>query len=327
MQKQFVHLRVHSEYSLVDGLVRIKPLVGEVAKAGMPAVAITDQSNLFALVRFYKAAMAAGVKPICGVDAWIRDPEDPNNPYRMVFLAQNNTGYRNLTELVSRSYREGQHLGRAMMEREWLGPDTCEGVIALSGGRLGDIGRALLAGNRQDAEELLQEWLAIFGDRFYLEIHRTGRPDEEDCLHASVELAQAMAVPVVATNDVRFLGGRDFEAHEVRVCIHEGRTLDDPRRPKNYSDQQYLRTPEEMYELFSDIPEALENSVEIAKRCNIELTLGKNFLPDFPIPKGMTIEEFFSAESYKGLEWRMERILDKADPVYAAQRKVYEDRL
>ncbi|OOZ37087.1 DNA polymerase III subunit alpha [Solemya velesiana gill symbiont] len=327
MSKQFVHLRVHSEYSLVDGLVRIKPLVGAAAKAGMPAVAVTDQSNLFALVRFYKAAVAAGVKPICGVDAWIRDPEDPNNPYRMVFLVQNNRGYRNLTELVSRSYREGQHLGRAMMEREWLTRETCEGVIALSGGRLGDVGRAILAGNRQDADRLLEQWLSIFGDRYYLEIHRTARANEEECLHASVDLALAHGVPVVATNEVRFLNSEDFEAHEVRVCIHEGRTLDDPRRPKNYSDQQYLRSIEEMHELFSDIPEALENSVEIAKRCNIELTLGKNFLPDFPIPEGMTIEEFFSAESYKGLEWRLQRILSEDDSEYQSKRKVYEDRL
>ncbi|MES9931719.1 MAG: DNA polymerase III subunit alpha [Candidatus Sedimenticola sp. PURPLELP] len=327
MQKQFVHLRVHSEYSLVDGLVRIKPLVGAVAKAGMPAVAVTDQSNLFALVRFYKAAMASGVKPICGVDAWIRDPEDPNNPYRMVFLAQNNRGYRNLTELVSRSYREGQHLGRAMMEREWLTGTTCEGVIALSGGRLGDVGRALLAGNHQEAKALLDQWLGIFGDRYYLELNRTGRASDEECLHASVELAMANDVPVVATNDVRFLNTEDFEAHEVRVCIHEGRTLDDPRRPKNYSPQQYLRTPEEMHELFYDIPEALVNSVEIAKRCNIELTLGKNYLPDFPIPEGMTIEEFFSEESFKGLEWRLERILDREDPDYDSKRKIYTDRL
>jgi len=326
MVASFVHLRVHSEYSLVDGLVRVKPLVKRVAETGMPAVALTDQSNLFALVRFYQAALAAGVKPIAGVDAWIRNPEDANNPFRLVLLVQNQTGYKNLTRLVSRSYREGQHLGRPLMEREWLEGNT-GGLIALSAGRHGDVGRALLAGNPAEAERLLGQWLTLFGDRYYLELHRTGRADEERCLHDSVALAADYGVPVVATNDVHFLQADDFEAHEIRVCIHEGRTLDDPRRPRNYGEQQYLRTPEEMQALFADIPEALENTVEIAKRCTIELTLGKNFLPEFPIPEGMTVEEFLAAESRKGLEWRLAYILDAEAPEYASRRKVYDQRL
>jgi DNA polymerase-3 subunit alpha len=326
MEVPFVHLRVHSEYSLVDGLVRVKPLVKQVAESGMPAVALTDQSNLFALVRFYQAALASGVKPIAGVDAWIRNPDDINTPFRLVLLVQNQVGYKNLTRLVSRSYREGQHLGRPLIHHEWLSGNT-EGLIALSAGRHGDVGRALLAGNRTEARRLLGQWLTLFGDRYYLELHRTGRPDEERCLHDTVALAADSAVAVVATNDVHFLKPEDFDAHEVRVCIHEGRTLDDPRRPKNYSEQQYLRSPEEMSELFSDIPEALQNSVEIAKRCTIELTLGKNFLPDFPIPEGMTIEEFLAAESRKGLEWRLPSILDTQSPDFPQQRKVYDDRL
>ncbi|MEW8015037.1 MAG: DNA polymerase III subunit alpha [Candidatus Sedimenticola endophacoides] len=327
MPETFVHLRLHSEYSLADGLVRIKPLVQAVAGAGMPAVAVTDQANLFALVRFYKASMAAGVKPICGVDAWLRDPEDANNPFRIVLLAQDDAGYRNLTRLVSRSYREGQHLGRATLEPQWLDAASCRGLIALSGAKEGDVGRALVAGNQRLAEQRLAYWRDLFGDRYYLELQRTGRRGDDACLHGSVELARRHGVAVVATNDVRFLHVADFEAHEVRVCIHDGRILDDPRRPKNYSPQQYLRTPQEMTELFSDIPEALQNSVEIAKRCNIELTLGKNFLPDFPIPDGMTIEAFFSEESRRGLEWRLERILDKTSPDYPRQRQAYEQRL
>ena len=326
MEATFVHLRVHSEYSLVDGLVRVKPLVKQVVSSGMPAVALTDQSNLFALVRFYQAALAAGVKPIAGVDAWIRNPEDANKPFRLVLLVQNQAGYKNLTRLVSRSYRENQHLGRPLMEREWFAGNV-DGLIALSAGRHGDVGRALLAGNQSEAERLLGQWQALFGDRYYLELHRTGRPDEERCLHDSVALAADYGVPVVATNDVHFLHREDFDAHEVRVCIHEGRTLDDPRRPKNYSEQQYLRTPEEMQALFADIPEALENTVEIAKRCTIELTLGKNFLPDFPIPEGMTIGDFLAAESRKGLEWRLGRTFDVNAADFAEQRKVYDERL
>jgi DNA polymerase-3 subunit alpha len=326
MNPSFVHLRVHSEYSLVDGLVRVKPLVAKAAEMGMPALALTDQSNLFALVRFYQAALGAGIKPIAGVDAWLRNPDDINAPFRLVLLVQDDSGYRNLTRLVSRSYREGQHLGRPMLEREWL-TDSANGLIALSGARQGDIGRALLAGHREQAERLLDGWLALFGDRFYLELNRTGRPDEEACLHASVGLAARWDVPVVATNDVHFLSPEDFDAHEVRVCIHEGRTLDDPRRPRNYAEQQYLRTPQEMQALFSDIPEALENTVEIAKRCNIELVLGKNYLPEFPIPEGMTLSEYFAEQSREGLEWRLDRLFDRNAPDFADKRKVYDQRL
>ncbi|MGD8956715.1 MAG: DNA polymerase III subunit alpha, partial [Chromatiaceae bacterium] len=327
MPAEFVHLHVHSEYSLVDGVARIRPLVQRVAELDMPAVALTDQSNMFALVRFYKAAMAVGIKPIGGVDAWVRNADDANKPDRLVLLVQDARGYRNLTELVSRSYREGQRLERAMMDPDWFTPETTAGLIALSGAREGDVGRALLSGHRALAEQRLDAWRKLFGDRYYLQLVRTGRSEEEDCLHASVELAAAHAVPVVATNGVCFLRPQEFAAHEVRVCIHEGRTLDDPRRLKSHSDQQYLRSPTEMVELFSDVPEALANSVEIAKRCNLEITLGESYLPDFPIPAAMTIDDFFRAESRKGLESRLQRILDSTAEDYADRRKPYLERL
>ncbi len=326
MEPTFIHLRVHSEFSLVDGVVRIKPLIKAVSSAGMPAVALTDQSNLFAMVKFYRAAVAGGIKPIIGADCWLRNEQDVNQPNRILLLVQTSDGYRNLTRLISRSYQEGQHLGRPMLEWEWLN-GNCEGLIALSGGCEGDVGRSLLSGNREQARELLEQWMGLFGDRYYLEVNRTGRPLDEDCLHACVELSQDTGVPLVATNDVRFLKQDDFDAHEVRVCIHDGRTLDDPRRPKNYSPQQYLRSPEEMAELFSDLPEALANSVEIAKRCSLELTLGKNYLPDFPVPEGMTVDEFTVQESQKGLESRLIEILDQSDTAYAEKRKEYDDRL
>jgi DNA polymerase-3 subunit alpha len=323
----FVHLCVHSEYSLVDGLVRIKPLVQRVAQAGMAAVALTDQSNLFALVKFYKAAQASGIKPLIGTDLWIRDEGDSNTPFRLLLLVQNETGYRNLTRLVSRSYREGQHLGKPLLERGWLDRESCEGLIALSGGRRGDVGRALLHEDREAAAGYLRGWLELFGDRYYLELQRTGREREEQCLHASVALAASHTVPVVATNDVRFLDAGDFEAHEVRVCIHEGRTLDDPRRARHYSEQQYLRSPEEMAELFCDIPEALDNSVEIARRCTLELSLGENFLPDFELPEGMTIEAFFSQESYRGLDQRLQQLFGSDPEQLARLTPSYRERL
>ncbi|MDZ7805135.1 DNA polymerase III subunit alpha [Thiohalophilus sp.] len=324
--ESFVHLHLHTEFSLVDGLVRIKPLVRAAAEAGMPAVAMTDQCNLFGMVKFYKAAIAAGIKPIIGVDAWLHNEEDPNLPSRLVLLCQDNTGYRNLTRLVTRSYQEGQHRGQPTLSRDWLEGAT-EGLIALSGGREGDVGQALLNGNPALAAQRLTQWQRLFPERYYLELQRTGREGEEDYLHAAVELAAAHELPVVATNDVHFIRAEDFDAHEARVCIHEGRTLDDPRRPRRFSEQQYLRTPQEMAELFDDLPEALANSVEIAKRCNVELTLDKNYLPDFPVPAGMTIDEFLREESRKGLEARLNKFFDTSAPDYETIRREYYDRL
>ena len=322
----FVHLHLHTEYSLVDGLVRIKPLVKAAAGVGMPAVAMTDQCNLFGMVKFYKAAVAAGIKPIIGVDAWLYNDDDPNLPSRLVLLCQDNTGYLNLTRLVSRSYTEGQHRGQPTLSRDWLEGAT-EGLIALSGGREGDVGQALLNGNTDLAAQRLAFWQRLFPDRYYLELQRTGREGEEDYLHAAVTLAAECDIPVVATNDVQFIRAEDFDAHEARVCIHEGRTLDDPRRPKRFSEQQYLRSPQEMAELFDDIPEALANSVEIAKRCNVELTLGKNYLPDFPVPAGMTIDEFLREESRKGLDARLYKFFDPGAPDFDTIRREYHERL
>src|SRR5512139_3320394 len=326
MSVSFVHLRVHSEYSLVDGLVRVKPLVKAAAKAGMPAVAITDQSNLFAMVKFYKAAIGEGVKPIIGADLWLENEQEPSQPSRLTLLCKDKTGYRNLSELISRTFIENQQRGIPMIRKEWLMGHQ-EGLIALSGGREGDVGQALLGGNRDLAASLITGWLRLFADNFYLEVSRTGRSGEEDYLHAAVDLAGVMGMPIVATNDVRFLTREEFDAHEVRVCIHDGRTLDDPRRPRRYTDQQYLRTPQEMAELFADIPEALENSVEIAKRCNLELTLGKYFLPDFPIPAGMTIDEFFRQQAREGLEQRLPKLFDANAADFAEKRKPYDERL
>ncbi len=327
MEPTFIHLRIHSEFSLVDGIVRIKKMIAALTEQGSPAVAITDQSNLFSMVKFYRAASASGLKPIIGVDVWLRNKEDANTPFRLVLLVQNEIGYRNMTRLVSKSYQEGQHLGRPMLEREWLVTES-EGLIVLSGGRDGDVGRALLAGQQSEAERLLQEWQTLLGDRYYLELIRTGRTNEEEALHLSVALASQYQVPVVATNDVRFLSQDDFDAHETRVCIHEGRTLDDPRRPKNYSDQQYLRSEEEMCELFADIPEALKNSVEIAKRCTLELELDVPYLPEIPIPDEMSsVDELLTSDSKKGLEERLKKILDPAAEDYAEQRKIYDERL
>jgi DNA polymerase-3 subunit alpha len=326
MPSTFVHLHLHTEYSLANGTVRIPSLVSSAAALGMPAVAVTDQGNLFAMVKFYRAAMRAGLKPILGVDLWVADDASTGQPSRIVLLCKDRTGYLNLSQLVSRTYTEGQHAGLPVLDKSWLRGCT-DGLIALSGGRAGDIGQALLANKPERAQRLLEGWQQLFPDSFYLELQRTGRTRDEEYLHHAVSLAGAAAVPVVATNDVHFLTRADFEAHEARVCINEGRTLDDTRRTRAFSDQQYLKSPEEMTELFSDIPEALENTVAIAQRCNLEIELGKNYLPDFPVPGDLTPDEFFRQQAREGLELRLEKIL-AAEPDRAEElRREYEARL
>jgi DNA polymerase-3 subunit alpha len=300
---QFVHLRLHTEYSLLDGIVRVPELMAAVAGAGMPAVALTDQSNLFAMVKFYKEAQGAGVKPLIGVDAWIRDGERSSS--RIVFLCQNLVGYRHLTQLVTRSFLEGQQRGAPMLERAWLERDMLEGLIVLSGGAEGDIGQALARGKEDEAARCLARWQALCGDRFYLEVQRTGRAGEPVYSEAVLDLAQERGVAAVATNDVRFLTRSEFEAHEARVCIHDGALLADTSRARRYSEEQYLKTPDEMAELFADVPELLVNTVEVAKRCSLEIKLGASMLPAYPVPAGSTIEQFLRDESQHGLGERL----------------------
>ncbi len=320
----FVHLHLHTEYALVDSLIRIKPLVKAVRKAGMPACAVTDYSNLFALVKFYRAAQSEGVKPIIGVDVRLHQGAEPAS--RLVLLCQNEIGYRNLTRLVSRSYTEGQENNVPYLHRQWLNGAT-EGIIALSGGCEGEIGQALLAEQPHLAKQRLDEFKSLFPQRFYIELQRTGRLHEEEYIHVAVELALETDIPVVATNEVCFLKSDEFESHEVRVCIHDSNILADKNRPRRYSEQQYLRTPQEMAELFSDIPEAIENTWLIAQRCNLELTLGKNFLPDFPIPEGETVEEYFRNQARIGLEQRLAFLFDRTTEKFTAQRRPYDERL
>src|SRR3989344_7382610 len=250
MEKGFIHLKLHTEYSLSDGLVRIEDLVKRVAGLGMPAVAVTDRVNLFSLIKFYRQAQAVGVKPIVGADLFLYD-EKLNDTFQITALCQNKIGYKNLTRLLSRAYLEGQLKDIPTIRWEWL-VAASEGLIILSGGIAGDVGKALLAGNSAIASRILDRWMKVFPGSFYLEIRRTGRENEEIYLHAAVRLALQHQVPVVATNDVCFLNAEDFEAHEARVCIHEGWTLEDGNRPRRYSDQQYLRSSEEMAEWFSD---------------------------------------------------------------------------
>ena len=304
MSQRFVHLRLHTEYSLVDSVVRVAALMEAVAAARMPAVALTDASNLFAMVKFYRAALEHGVKPIVGVELTVGEPGDPRHSSRIALLCQSTEGYRNVTRLLSRAYLERQAGQDVLVDRRWLTAADLKGLIALSCATQGDLGRALANGRDAEAARALDFWLELFGDRFYVELQRLGRPDEEAYIAAAVQLAARCGAPVVATNDVRFLAPGDFESHEARVCIQEGSLLADPSRPRRYTAQQYLRTPAEMTALFADVPEALSNSVEIARRCSLALKLGEMRLPEYPVPAGTSAVELLRSQAAEGLEWR-----------------------
>lgn len=300
------------------------------ASFGMPAVALTDQGNLFAMVKFYRKAFANGIKPLIGVDLKIRNEDEEERPFQVVLLVQDPDGYQNLTRLVSRSYLEGQRRGVPMVERDWLDEQSTQGLIALSGGPQGDCGRALIAAQLELATERLERWKSLFGDRFYIEVTRTGRPGEEAYLQAAIKLAAGQAVPIVATNDIRFIEAADFSSHEARVCIQLGRTLSDPDRPRDYSEHQYLKTGDEMAALFEDIPEAIENTVEIARRCNLDLRLGQTYLPEFPVPDGQTPDSFLRAEAERGLQDFLQRKMlqdDVAAEEFNALAEPYNKRL
>ncbi|MFK7893320.1 MAG: DNA polymerase III subunit alpha, partial [Granulosicoccus sp.] len=321
----FVHLSVHTEFSLVDSTIRIKPLVKQVAES-MPAAAITDRSNLFALVKYYRAAMQAGIKPIVGVDLQVRGMAPDNAISRVLLLVQNNQGYLNLTNLVSRAYQEGQQGGSPVVHIDWLFAAQ-EGLIALSGGIEGDVGMALQRGQHEEAQRIARQWKSIFGNRYYLELTRTEKSPEEAYIAGACAIAVQDSIPVVATNDVRFQSKDDFHSHEARLCIQSGYVLADNRRPKLVTEEQYLKSAGQMAELFADIPSALQNTVEIARRCNLTLDLGQPVLPDFPIPDGMTETEFFYNSAREGLETRLQQLYDTAAENFAEIRKPYDERL
>ncbi|MGA6100575.1 DNA polymerase III subunit alpha [Psychrobacter pocilloporae] len=322
----FVHLGIHSEYSITDSIVRIKPLVKAAAADNQRALALTDLSNLYATVKFYRACLGAGIKPIIGSEV-IMDNEDT----RLTLLAMNNEGYQNITRIVSLGFTEGRadpvNHGTPVIKRSHI-LEHAAGVIVLLTEK-SDVGQALVGSMPEKADELLTEWQAQFGDRLYFAIKRTNRSGEDAFIRAAIHSGAKHHIPIIAHNDVRFLEQEDFDAHEARVCIAGSYVLADPSRPQTYSDEQYLKTQEQMAQLFADIPQVVDNTLHLATRCNVTLTLGINVLPDFPVPEGETIESFFRAESKRGLEER----LDKLFPVEARTdnwsdfRQRYDERL
>ncbi len=323
---QVIHLRLHSEYSIADGLVRIDDLVKAAAADQQPALAVTDLANLFGMVKFYKAARGKGVQPIVGCDVWITNDDDRDKPSRLLLLVKNRDGYLQLCELLARAWLVNQHRGRAEIRIDWLEALAPGGLIALSGFALGDIGTALENGNQALAEQCAQRWARIFPGHFYVEIQRNGNPKLENLLRQSTQLAAKAGLPVVATHPVQFLNKEEFTAHEARVCIADGEMLGNGRRVRRFTAEQYFKTQAEMAELFADIPAALQNSVLIAQRCHLSLVLGKPQLPDFPTPDGMSIGDFLIAQAKEGLEDRLLQLYpDEARR--EAVRERYESRL
>ncbi len=325
LNTSFVHLRLHSEYSIVDGAVRIDDAISAAVSDQMGALALTDLGNVFGLVKFYQSARKEGLKPIVGSDVWITNPEDRDKPYRLQLLVKNHQGYLNLCELLTKASLTNQFKGRAEVDPIWF-KEHAEGLIALSGARFGDVGVALLANQEDEALNRAKVWANYFPGSFYIEIQRAGHPQDEAQLHGAVHLANQLKLPVVATHSIQFMKQSDFTAHEARVCIAEGEILANPRRVKKFSPEQYFKSQAEMQELFADLPAAITNSVEIAKRCNLSLTLGKPQLPDFPVPAGMTLDDYLMEKAMEGLSKHLIHLYpDEAER--EKQRANYEVRL
>jgi DNA polymerase-3 subunit alpha len=325
-QPSFIHLRCHSEYSIVDGIVRIDDYVQRAKADRMPALALTDLSNLFGAVKFYKAARGIGIKPLLGCDIWLENETNRDQPYRLLLLCQSQAGYLRLCQLLTQAYLHNQHRGRAEIKRQWFAESSTDGLILLSGAMAGDVGQAILQDNIQLAQRVATEWEALFPRRFYIELQRAGHAQQEAYISRALMLASEAGLPVVATHPVQFIDTDDFKAHEARVCIAEGYVLADKRRPKYFTPDQYFKTQVDMVALFADVPEALANSVEIAKRCNLTLTLGKNYLPQFPTPNNESLEEYLVAQAREGLVKRLQLLYPDADK-REAKRAEYEARL
>ena len=326
----FIHLRLHTEFSVVDGTNRIDDVVSQAAQDGQGALAITDLNNLFGAIKFYKEARSKGVKPLIGAEIVLEGLGGDATAFsRMILLVQNTQGYLNLSELLARAYTQNTVKNQAVTKLAWL-QELNEGLIALSGAGAGALGQALLQGDTAKAMELALQFGSIFPHRFYLELQRAGRSEDEAHVAAAVQMAARLQLPVVATHPVQFTTPDDFEAHEARVCIADGEVLGNAKRIRRFTRDQYFKSSAEMQALFADVPSALANTVEIAKRCSLSLVLGKPQLPDFPTPEvngqHMTPEEYFRYASHEGLKERMAHLFPNATE-REAQMPQYVERL
>ncbi|MDP1534306.1 MAG: DNA polymerase III subunit alpha, partial [Rubrivivax sp.] len=322
---RFIHLRLHTEYSIADGLVRVGEAVKRAQGVAMPALGISDLSNTFGWVKFYRAARGAGIKPVFGCDVWVTNAADRNRPSRLLLLVQHREGYRRLCELLTRAYQDNIHRGRAEIDPAWLAEGT-DGLLALSGGAAGNVAQAILDDKPDAARAAAAAWATLFPGRYYLELQRFGQPHAEHLIDGLLDIGAALNLPAVATHPIQFVAPDDFKAHEARVCISQGYVLGDQRRPRAFTPEQYFKSQEGMVELFADIPQALENAVQIARRCNLVIELGKSRLPQFPTPKGVTLEQYLRQHAEQGLAARMARLFPDPEK-RAAELPRYQARL
>ena len=320
MSARFAHLHLHSEYSLVDSTIRIPELVERCAALQQPAVAVTDQNNLFALVKFYKAAEGAGIKPIIGADVLLAEGNETAS--RVTLLCRDREGYLTLSRLLTRAWMEGHRTDGVVVRPDWL-RESNAGLFALAG-RHSEAGRLAAAGKHDLAAQWLADWQRHTDGRLHLELTRTQR-DGEDAFNAfALHASSERGIPVIASNDVRFLDANGFEAHEARVCISTGRVLDDPKRPRDYSAEQFLKSSDQMETLFADVPDAIDNALALATRCNLELSLGTYYLPAFPVPANETLDSWIRSQSRDGLRARLDKHPPSAE---FGGREAYDARL
>ncbi|HJV05873.1 MAG TPA: DNA polymerase III subunit alpha [Chromobacteriaceae bacterium] len=323
---RFIHLRLHSEFSITDGIVQLDDAVKRAVKDSMPALGMSDLMNIFGMVKFYKSCRGKGIKPIVSCDIWLQNDDDRDKPYRLMLTVKNRAGYKRLCQLLADAYTHNQYRGRAEIKREWLENGDNSNLLCLSGAHHGDVGLALSMGQHDEARRRADYWARLFPGGFYLELQRINNPQVENVVQSTVWLAGETGLPVVATHPIQFMEPDDFKAHEARVCIAEGYTLSDKRRPKNFDECQYFLSEAQMAERFADIPEALANTVEIAKRCNVTIELGHNYLPNFPTPDGMTLDDYLVKRSRDGLEERLPKLYP--DPQQLAENRArYDERL
>ena len=329
-ESKFIHLRCHSEYSITDGIVRLGDYVSLAKELELESLAISDLSNIFAAVKFFKLATSNGIKPIIGADVYIENEDNRDQPSRLLLICQNKQGYLNLSKLLSKAYTENQYRDRPEIKYEWLCSDLNHGLICLSGFNFGAIGQNLLSQKKEKSVKLARQLKEAFDDRFYLEVQRyevaKKAEEQENLVLSTAQLAYELDIPLVATQPIQFIKKEDFQAHEAKTCIADGYVLGDQRRPKNFTAEQYFKTPDEMVTLFEDIPSAISNTLEIAKRCNFEFELGNVFLPDFPIPEGLTINEYLEKTAISGLEKKLKTLYPEVEN-FQTQEKKYLDRL
>jgi DNA polymerase-3 subunit alpha len=325
IRAMFAHLRLHTEYSMVDSTIRLKPLIARAAALGLPALAITDDSIVSGYLKFFKEAEAAGIKPILGADVLLHCPQHAlDTPPRLTLLAMDHGGYQNLSRLLTGAYRHRQRGSRPLVDEAALFEQHA-GLIVLSGGIDGVVGQLLAKGQDERAEAVARRCAEVFGDRYVLELSRCGRSGEAEITQATAAIAARLGIPAVATNDVRFLAADDFESHEARVAIANSTTLADPRRPQIYTREQYLKSAAEMAALFADLPGAIDNTLAIATRCNFRPQTGTYFLPDYPTPEGVGLDDWLGQSAHAGLTERLKQL--SALGVQVAPEATYRERL